>query len=227
MTAAARERAPCLLESLKQELERLYEIEVPLALGDFLLTDRDTVSRLAEPPPADTLETLFLVEDGDGWALGLYVDEQVVGRLAEDDPRRALHEGNLEDFCIALEGVSHFTYVAWRAHHGHPVTQLELEMQAEVDKFAASTMLLGRQSRGRVPANLSRRLFAGARFLPGLAPEQRARYERANAYAGRFCAGLERRYVRAREGAAMTRELRRFYRLDQRRKIRHIEEAVH
>ena len=31
------------------------------------------------------------------------------------------------------------------------------------------------------------------------------------------------RYVRAREGAGMTRELRRFYRLDPRQKLQHIE----
>lgn len=214
---------PALLESLKKDLERIYEIDVPFAVEDFLFTDRAAVTRLAEPPPADASEALFLVEDGDEWAVGLYVDETVVQRLDDDDPRQALHEGNLADFCIALEGVSHFTYLAWRAHHGRPVTQLELEMQAEVDKFAASAMLLGRQGEGQVPEDLSRRLFGGARFLPGLEPERRERYERANEYAGRFCEGLERRYFGGREGTAATRELRRFYRLDQRQKIRHIE----
>jgi hypothetical protein len=198
---------------------------VPLAVEDFVLTDRSEVSRLAAPPPADTREALFLVEDGDGWAVGLFMDAEVVSHLDSDDPRDTLHEGNLADFCIALEGVSHFIYMAWRAHHGRPVTQLELEMQAEVDKFAASAMFLGRQLGGEVPEGLSRRLFANASFLPGLAPESRERYERASEYAGRFCEELEKRYVRVGEGAGMTRELRRFYRLDQRQKIQHIETA--
>ncbi len=212
-----------LLESLKRDLERIYEIDVPLALDDFLITDRAAITRIAAPPPAETQEALYLLEDGDDTAVALFIDAQVMSRLEDDDPRDALHEGNLADFCIALEGVSHFTLMAWRAQHDFPVTQLELEMQAEVDKFAASAMLLGRQDNGRVPSDLSRRLFRGVSFLPGLEPECRERYERANAYAGRFCESLERRYVRAREGAAMTRALRRFYRLDQRQKIRHIE----
>lgn len=211
------------MESLQDDLEKLYAIRAPLAVEDFVLTDRDEVSRLAEPPAADAQETLFLVEDGDGWAVALFVDEGVVAHLDTDDPRDALHEGNLVDFCIALEGVSHFTYMAWRAHHGRPVTQLELEMQAEVDKFATSAMFLGRQHNGQIPRNLSRRLFANASFLPGLARDERERYVRANDYAGRFCEALEKRYVRPCEGAAMTRELRRFYRLDQRQKIQHIE----
>ena len=212
-----------LLDALKRDLEGLYDIHVPLALDDFLVTDREVISDIAGPPPADTQEALYLVEDGDDAAVTLFIDAGVMRRLVDDDPRDALHDGNLADFCIAVEGVSHFTYVAWRASHDRPVTQLELEMQAEVDKFATSAMLLGRQARGCVPGNLSHRLFQGASYLPGLERKQRERYERANGYAGRFCQGLERRYLRRRGGAAMTRELRRFYRLNQRQKIRHIE----
>ena len=214
-----------LLDALKRELEGIYEIEVPLLVQDFLITDRDAISRLAMAPPADSHEVLYLVEDDDGAAVSLFIDEEVLQRLDDDDPREALHEGNLADFCIALEGVSHFTYLAWRASHDHSVTELELEVQAEVDKFVTSAMLFGRQSRGQVPDCLSQRLFQGAAFLPGLERHRRQRYERANDYAGKFCEGLERRYIRGCEGAAMTRELRRFYRLNQRQKLRHIASA--
>ena len=211
-----------LLEALQRELEGIYEIQVPLAVQDFLITDRDLISHLAVAPPADSHEVLYLLEDDEGASLSLFIDESVMRHLAEDDPREELHEGNLADFCIALEGVSHFTYLAWRASHDHPVSELELEVQAEVDKFVTSAMLFGRQSCGRVPEYLSERLFQRVSFLPGLERHRRVRYERANDYAGRFCEGLERRYIRGCEGAAMTRELRRFYRLNQQQKLRHI-----
>lgn len=211
-----------LLATLQRELEWIYEIDVPFAVQDFLITDRDAISEIASAPPGDTHEALYLVEDEDGAAISLFIDESVLNRLAQDDPTHALHEGNLSDFCIALEGVSHFTYLAWRASHNHSVSELELEVQAEVDKFVTSAMFFGRQSSGQIPSDLNQRLFRGATYLPGLARERRARYERANDYAGRFCEGLERRYMRGREGVAMTRELRRFYRLNQRQKLRHI-----
>jgi len=214
-----------LLDALKRELEGIYEIHVPLLVQDFLITDRDAISRLAVAPPADAQEVLYLVEDEEGAAMSLFIDESVMQRLADDDPREALHEGNLADFCIALEGVSHFTYLAWRASRNHSVSELELEMQAEVDKYVTSVMLFGRQSAGQIPADLSRRLFQGVGFLPGLERHRRVRYERANDYAGRFCEDLERRYVRVHEGAAMTRELRQFYRLNQQQKLRHIGEG--
>lgn len=211
-----------LVAALQRELEAIYEIDVPLAVQDFLVTDRNAIAKVVQAPPAGTHEVLYLMEEDGGAALSLFIDESVINRLARDDPRQALHEGNLADFCIALEGVSHFTYLVWRASHDHSVSELELEVQAEVDKFVTSAMLFGRQSAGRVPQFLSQRLFQGVGFLPGLERHQRVRYERANEYAGKFCEGLERRYIHAQEGAAMTRELRRFYRLNQRQKIRHI-----
>ena len=211
-----------LLEALKRELEGIYEIQVPLAVQDFLITDRNAISQLATAPPGDSDEVLYLVEDDDGAAVSLFIDETVMQHLVDDDPRESLHEGNFADFCTVLEGVSHFTYLAWRASHDHPVSELELEVQAEVDKFVTSAMLFGRQCSGRVPESLSQRLFQGVSFLPGLQHDRRARYECANDYAGRFCEGLERRFIRACEGVGMTRELRKFYRLNQQQKLRHI-----
>ena len=212
-----------LLQALQRELEDIYEINVPIAVQDYLITDREAISRLAVEPPAGTDEALYLLEDDDGAAMSLFIDESVIKHLAEDDPIESLHEGNLADFCVVLEGVSHFTYVAWRASHDHSVTELELEVQGEVDKFVATAMLLGRQCSGRVPDFLSHRLFHDVGFLPTLERTRRMRYERANEYAGRFCAGLERRHIRACSGAAMTRELRHFYRLNQGQKLRYIE----
>ena len=53
-----------------------------------------------------------------------------------------LDADNLEDFWTAFEGVSHFTYYAWNAQREKRVTLLEMELQAEVDKYVATTLLL-------------------------------------------------------------------------------------
>ena len=41
----------------------------------------------------------------------------------------------MECFCLALEGVSHFLYLIWNASFDRSVTLLEMELQAEIDKF--------------------------------------------------------------------------------------------
>ncbi len=58
----------------------------------------------------------------------------------------------------ALEGVSHFVYLAWNAGHDKPVSLLELEMQAEVDKYVGSYWLMRRQ----LPGSLSGGAVAAA-----------------------------------------------------------------
>ena len=67
------------------------------------------------------------------------------------DPLEALDEGNLADYCTALEGVSHFHYLVWSLARGRNVSLLELELQAEVDKYASAVALLTRQRAGRFP----------------------------------------------------------------------------
>ena len=57
----------------------------------------------------------------------------------------------MEDYWTALEGVSHFVYFAWNAGYDKPVSILELEMQAEIDKYIATFTLLRRQSPQRFP----------------------------------------------------------------------------
>ena len=125
----------------------------------------------------------------------------------------------------ALEGVSHFVCVAWNAHHDRDVSVLELEMQAEIDKYVSSCWLLRRQSPRRFPAELHSLLFERTRIDPALAGERAGLYRDATRYASRFCRDMERR-LRSLEGeagqAAIVPQLRRFYRMPQRAKCEYI-----
>jgi hypothetical protein len=102
------------------------------------------------------------------------------------------------------------------------VTRLEMELQAEVDKFVTTALLVAAQQGGRVPADLHAWLFEFWRLDESLDDEEADRYVRANRYAGRYCRRLSRQYLRT--GAdSMFPEIRRFYRYTQRRKLRHID----
>jgi hypothetical protein len=136
------------------------------------------------------------------------------------------------DCLTALEGVSHFLYLAWNAGHDRPVSLLELEMQAEVDKFIISHRLLREQLPGHFPLELRRALFERSAPDPQLAPARAAMYRDASAYAHRFCRYLEcalarthRSGVREEGEAGVLAELRRFYRLTNARKRAHIEQT--
>jgi len=47
--------------------------------------------------------------------MSLYLDPALLQRLAREDPLTRLHAGNVADCWTALEGVSHFLYLAWNA----------------------------------------------------------------------------------------------------------------
>ena len=211
-----------MLASIQRQLERIYDVEIPHRVNDFLVTDAQVLNSLQgheQANQSDTEEQLLVVQDGDCVDIALYLDNDVVARLAEDDPRSCLHAGNLADFCTAMEGVSHFLYLIWNAHHERGVSLMELEMQAEIDKYVSTAFLFGQQGCGRVPPSLHRWLFENPVFDSSLDRASLERYRDANYYASKYCARLEKRYLKRNGQAGMFNDLRRLYRLTNRAKI--------
>src|SRR6202453_610865 len=120
-----------VLRGLQAILGRLYDVDLPYDVYDFLVTDRRALQGAA--PANDSRaseEELLLAETPDGAGAALYLDPSVLRRLGGADPVGALTENNLADHCRALEGVSHFVYTTWRLAGDSPVSLLELETQA-------------------------------------------------------------------------------------------------
>ncbi len=217
-----------LLRELQSLLARINDAEVREDVCDFLITDRRALGRLhAASGSAATAETLLVAEHGGGLDLGLYLDEALLERLAASRPLAHLDDDNLEDFCTALEGVSHFHCVAFCAQRDWPVSLLGLELQAEVDKYAVAVLLAGTQRGGRLVRGLHARLFERVRFRESADTALGALYAKANRYAARFCRRLEERFLSRRQARVteMLGELRRFYRLGDAGKLRLIEAA--
>src|SRR5262245_9974043 len=216
-----------LLSRLPSLIGGIYDVSVAHDVYDFLVTDR---GRLPAAARGGTAEEELIVaepaEGGDEVALSLYLDPELLLRLTREDPLVRLHGGNVADYWTALEGVSHFLYLAWNAGHDKPVSLLELEMQAEVDKYVASYWLLRRQFPERFPAELLRLLFERTRIDPELADGREDLYREATRYAQRFCRKLERSLRDSRSPGEVLAELRRFYRLTNARKVAHIQRTA-
>jgi hypothetical protein len=213
-----------VLRGMQSLLGRLYDVHVQYDVADFLVTDRGALGGVAPDNDARLLdEALLLAETPDGAGVSLYLDPGLLNRLEQADPLGALTEGNLADYCTALEGVSHFVYTAWRLERDASVSLLELETQAEVDKYAATVFLVAHQQGGAYPVQVHSRLFDRVTFDSRLEPEQYARYRTAHRCAANYCRGLERRFVQRGEARieALVRELRKFYRLGSAAKLSH------
>jgi hypothetical protein len=219
-----------ILRHLQHLIGEIYDVRITHDVYDFLVTDRGELPLAARSSSSD--EQLIVAqpttEAGDEVGVSLYLDPALLARLQRADPMASLHDGNVADCWTALEGVSHFLYLAWNAGHDKPVSLLELEMQAEVDKYVASYWLLRRQYPQRFPSELLRLLFERTRVDPSLAQGREDLYRHASRYAERFCRKLEQslRGTRSAPDRAVLAELRRFYRLTNARKVAHIERTA-
>jgi hypothetical protein len=195
-----------MLRRVQRGLEELYRIGSTPEVDNFLIGDelREQLGITRRPR-----EQLLLHEDGDELTVGLFIDDGALDNLATDDPTARLHDGNLQDFLLVVEGVSHFVYLTWRAQADLSVSALELELQAEIDKYV--TCLLGCESL-ELSAPLRRRLFERFDFHEDLDDEELDRYKVANRAAHRYSVKLEKLAHERRIGELL-RELRRFYRL--------------
>jgi len=213
-----------VLHGLQSLLGRLYDVELNYDIYDFLVTDRGALPEVAPALTAsDIEEELLLAETPDGAGVSLYLDPGLLRRLEGADPVGALTETNLADYCTALEGVSHFVYSTWRLDRDLPVSLLELETQAEVDKYAVTVFLLADQQGGGYPVQVHARLFDRVSFDARLEPDQYHRYRTAHRCAAHYCRRLEHRFVSRGVARieALVRELRKFYRLGSTAKLRH------
>jgi hypothetical protein len=183
------------LRALQGALTTLYSLEPAPDVVEFVRQPvgqrHETV--LVHQPDADTLE------------LSLLLPEHL-------DTRESW---SADDQLGLVEGVSHFLYLSERARVELPTTQLELELQAEVDKFALMAALHWEGPRHSLWA-LHEWLFERASFLHPAHTERGHRYRLANQLAARLCSRL----LTQADSARRLSTLRQFYRRGQHEKIR-------
>ncbi len=206
-----------LLVDVQRRLEAFYALEPHAPVTDVLIPQDE-----AGGYPGGG-SRMLVREDGDEISLGVVFDEATARRLRESDPRVRLDDGNLGPFATLTEEVSHFVYLLFCANARRSVTQLELELQAEVDKYLTAATFFSLQNEGALAPGLRQALFRRYRLVDGLTPESAARYRAASELADRYCGWLEARFVRTGRHGDLAREARRFYRLGQRDKLARID----
>ena len=198
---------------MQRWLHAIYRVEAP-RVGDFLC-GREAAARAGHAVRAG--EELLVLEEPQGLWLGLCLDEAVAAGATR---------GELSPLAQVVEGVSHFVFLASRAAQGRPVSLLELEAQAEVDKFALLLLARWRLDRRRRSRALRRRLFEGVRYLDHLDGAELARYREANRLGAGYARFLEGRYVDGADVEGLLRELRRSYRLGAGEKLGYLSARV-
>jgi predicted AAA+ superfamily ATPase len=180
----------------------LYGIDDAPAVDDFIRPCENGIER----------EVLLLKENNDDVEIAVFLPASAL------DARSPL---GFDELCQVIEGVSHFVFLVERARRELPLTQLELELQAEVDKYVvfAHDPHDVRRFEPRRAARIRARLFDDACYIDPPGTEKGDRYRLANDLAARFSGMLAERFARHGRFEQLVHALRRFYAAGQYEKI--------
>jgi len=219
-----------LLKKIQQQFEAIYQLPQDLSIEDFVI-NQDTLDRLKERkrnPPSilNPKGMMLLLPEGDELRLAIYLHDQVMNNLHKYNPFLGLNERNIHAFCIMLEEVSHFLYTTWKARHCIQITELELELQAEIDKFIICTFYCLNHGNRTNSLHLKELLFENFSLEKDLSLESKNRYLTASKLALHYCHFLENHFIKKTLFSQMVEEIRKFYRLAQTDKISHINRTI-
>lgn len=192
-----------LLRATQRRLELLYALDPAPDVADFTVFD-----------PANGPEQVFVRETIDALELQVSLPANIDAHAGPQS----------DDHVSVVEGVSHFLHLAERSRTRLSTSHLELELQAEVDKF----ILLWDQVPNPHPSILSELhdwLFGRVTYLDPAETVSGERYRLANRLAARLCASLLARSHGKATGAEALPFLRRFYRCGLAEKI-HLAQAA-
>ena len=210
---------------LQEELQHVQAVETGHRVEDFVVSRAVLEGMGLKAPRAD--EEVLVVEEQDELSVAVYLAPRVLQALARAErDLGALFGAHFPTLCLAIEGVSHFVYLTSRAEAQRSVSLLELEVQAEIDKFALAALHLWRAGRRHEVPALLERIFDDVSFLPHLRPEELERYRTANRLARGYCRELLR-YVEQGRVEPLLAELRHAYRLGAGEKYSHLNRGLH
>ncbi|MBK7858759.1 MAG: hypothetical protein IPJ65_09085 [Archangiaceae bacterium] len=198
-----------MIDRIQTHLEAIYGLRCELKASDHLV-DADSARALGG---SGDREQLLVHQSDDALELALFVDPGLIERLEQSSPF-----DDLNGFCEATEGVSHFMYLVRAASLDREVSLLELEAQGEIDKFASCALLGWQNLDARA---LHEQLFDRVGYRADLADHERWRYGEANRLARLYCKRLLE-LIAARRMDQLLSELRHTYRMGAEAKLQRL-----
>jgi hypothetical protein len=183
-----------LARRVQRGLENLYRLDRAADVDAF-------ITHACE----DEREALLVRQTDDGLELRLRVPR--LDRELAPSPK-------IDPICQIIEGVSHFVYLADRASRDREMTQLELELQAEVDKYVVLAASIEKFDASK-SRQLRTRLYETVVFVDAPNTIEGERYRLANDHARRFTGRLEREFIARSRYSELRAELRRFFQMSQ------------
>lgn len=202
------------IQHVELHLKRFYQLEPKLSAAQFLVGK--PVRTLS---PSTTVGTrsyegaLFIRQASpQDLEIAIYIKPRLQRALRNFSRWRGLwNTEQVHAFSVLAEEVSHFHFLLFHVQSGRPVSQLELEVQGEIDKFLLAFFSQYSQSGPALFDRTYRQLFEDYSLGDSLSPEQQTRYLDANNIAKNKIRKLRHALIR-RDSEGLLPQLRKIYR---------------
>ncbi len=212
---------------IDRAIKQLYNLDVSHRAENFIIEPNSAKSRTIPVEAASGQQAAVIVKftakDPSNVDLGIYFGDQIkadISRMESIEPAQWPHQ-ELNALSVVAEEISHFHYLVDRFQAEQRVTQLELELQGEIDKFLLIFYLV-QQTMGesrQLFETIFEQVFYRFTWAGNLSDEQKQRYVQANEQARQFVKNFGDTMWGRRSQEQCLEYLRHFYRLSQTEKL--------
>ena len=216
------------LSQIDSALKNLYNIESKFCAENFLITDFP-VHAIKRAGSKDFEGALYIQQNS-----SQPIDQEIsveIGIYLSNSVREQLETftawvtpwslDQLKAFSVASEEVSHFHYLIYNLARNRPLTEFELELQGEIDRFLLLffSKPFSQNSFKTNFEDIFEQLFCNYSFAKRLTKAQRQRYADASSYAKRFCQKMKGLLTERESLPHALKQSRIFYDMDLNHKI--------
>lgn len=210
------------VRQIDRALKRLYNIDTPYRAESFLLSNpiHRPVPKVANSDFQGALYIQGSVSSLDDEAdinVGIFFNDGIKKQLKNFHQwEKHWTPDQLRAFTVAAEEISHFHYFLFNAKRKRAISQFELEMQGEIDKFLLTyfAQLVGTTHLRKRFDGLFEHLFHCFRLGGHLKLHERERYLDANTFAKKFIVRIRKDLENHYRMESALKEVRKFYRMD-------------
>jgi len=169
---------PILLQ-VDSRLKKINGIQHSWQVEDFVM-------------PTETENTLLISERGEDADLAICLQKDLLDELSGLSFPNDFSLKVFPRVSLLVEELSHFHFYCVNATHQRKISALEMEVQAEVDKFSFALDCLEEMNLRNLEDDVFGILFNQLQLGPWVKSEERSRYQEAHQIARAFCRKLLR-----------------------------------
>ena len=206
-----------LLDNIKTNLEKLYDIDTGINIDDYLRADDKA------PDNDGSVNVLFDSEEN-ALFLNIQLHPRYMRILQDESFVNKLTRKNIPYYYILTEEVSHFVYLFWKCGINDispsDISRQELELQGKIDRYILLMDFFMRQNEDETPAWMKSMLFDNLPHRFESHPEEI--YAKANLFAKKYCSIIEHNFILRHDIEGLLKDIRKIYNYNERKKLNHI-----